>query len=124
MLIACRMSSTTVLISDDSQPDPEGNIPRLYRWRFNLSTGTVREEMLDDVLQNFPVSTKIYWGDKPDMATVTKWRIVPYLYLKVSLSTILTVEILKPTNSDRDAMVVKLCLHHVLVQLLRMMAGL
>ncbi|NEU78238.1 carotenoid oxygenase family protein [Nostoc sp. UIC 10630] len=54
VLIACRMSSTTVLISDDSQPDPEGNIPRLYRWRFNLSTGTVREEMLDDVASEFP----------------------------------------------------------------------
>ncbi|WP_375494336.1 carotenoid oxygenase family protein [uncultured Nostoc sp.] len=54
VLIACRMSSTTVLSSDDSQPDPEGNIPRLYRWRFNLSTGTVREEMLDDVASEFP----------------------------------------------------------------------
>ncbi|MBX9254613.1 carotenoid oxygenase family protein [Desmonostoc muscorum CCALA 125] len=54
VLIACRMSSTTVLISDDSQLDPEANIPRLYRWRFNLSTGTVREEMLDDVASEFP----------------------------------------------------------------------
>ncbi|QLE44284.1 9-cis-epoxycarotenoid dioxygenase [Nostoc sp. C052] len=54
VLIACRMSSTTVLSSDESQLDPEGNIPRLYRWRFNLSTGTVREEMLDDVASEFP----------------------------------------------------------------------
>jgi carotenoid cleavage dioxygenase-like enzyme len=54
VLIACRMSSTTVLSSDDSQPDPNANIPRLYRWRFNLSTGTVREEMLDDVASEFP----------------------------------------------------------------------
>ncbi|AVH65073.1 9-cis-epoxycarotenoid dioxygenase [Nostoc sp. 'Peltigera membranacea cyanobiont' 213] len=54
VLIACRMSSTSVLSSDDSQPDPEGNIPRLYRWRFNLNTGTVREEMLDDVASEFP----------------------------------------------------------------------
>ncbi|MDZ8189292.1 MAG: carotenoid oxygenase family protein [Nostoc sp. ChiSLP02] len=54
VLIACRMTSTTVLIADDSQPDPEANIPRLYRWRFNLSTGTVREEMLDDVASEFP----------------------------------------------------------------------
>lgn len=54
VLIACRMSSTTVLGDDDSQPDPEGDIPRLYRWRFNLSTGTVREEMLDDVVSEFP----------------------------------------------------------------------
>jgi carotenoid cleavage dioxygenase len=54
VLIACRMNSTTVLISSDSQPDPEGNIPRLYRWRFNLNTGTVHEEMLDDVASEFP----------------------------------------------------------------------
>ncbi|MEH2053692.1 carotenoid oxygenase family protein [Nostoc sp.] len=54
VLIACRMSSTTVLSSDESQLDPEGNIPRLYRWRFNLTTGTVREEMLDDVASEFP----------------------------------------------------------------------
>ncbi|MCL6753876.1 carotenoid oxygenase family protein [Nostoc sp. CCCryo 231-06] len=54
VLIACRMSSTTVLSSDDSQSDPEGNIPRLHRWRFNLKTGTVREEMLDDVALEFP----------------------------------------------------------------------
>ncbi|QKQ76149.1 carotenoid oxygenase family protein [Nostoc sp. TCL240-02] len=54
VLIACRMSSTTVLSLNESQPDPEGDIPRLYRWRFNLSTGTVREEMLDDVTSEFP----------------------------------------------------------------------
>ncbi|MGJ5630215.1 carotenoid oxygenase family protein [Nostoc sp. CALU 1950] len=54
VLIACRMTSTTVLGLDDSQPDPEANIPRLHRWRFNLSTGTVHEEMLDDVASEFP----------------------------------------------------------------------
>ncbi|MEH1873845.1 carotenoid oxygenase family protein [Nostoc sp.] len=54
VLIACRMSSTTVLSSDDSQRDPEGNIPRLYRWRFNLKTGKVSEEMLDDLASEFP----------------------------------------------------------------------
>ncbi len=54
VLIACRLSSTTLLISSDSQPDPDADIPRLYRWRFNLSTGTVHEEMLDDVVSEFP----------------------------------------------------------------------
>jgi carotenoid cleavage dioxygenase-like enzyme len=54
VLIACRMSSTTVLISSDSQPDPDADIPRLYRWRFNLNTGKVSEEMLDDVVSEFP----------------------------------------------------------------------
>ncbi len=53
VLIGCRMNSTTVL-SQDSQSDPEGNIPRLHQWRFNLSTGNVREEMLDDVPAEFP----------------------------------------------------------------------
>ncbi|BDI19509.1 carotenoid cleavage dioxygenase [Nostoc cf. commune SO-36] len=54
VLIACRLSSTNLLISSDSQPDPDADIPRLYRWRFNLSTGTVHEEMLDDVVSEFP----------------------------------------------------------------------
>ncbi|MDF5712257.1 MAG: carotenoid oxygenase family protein [Nostoc sp. S4] len=54
VLIACRMSSTSVLSSNNSQPDPDADIPRLYRWRFNLRTGTVREEMLDDVTSEFP----------------------------------------------------------------------
>ncbi|MEI1375115.1 carotenoid oxygenase family protein [Nostoc sp. UHCC 0926] len=54
VLIACRMSSTSVLISSDSQLDPEVDIPRLYRWRFNLSTGKVCEEILDDVVSEFP----------------------------------------------------------------------
>ena len=54
VLIACRMSSTTVLKADGSQTDPEADIPRLHRWRFNLSTGKVREEMLDDVAAEFP----------------------------------------------------------------------
>ncbi len=53
VLMGCRMNSTTVL-SQDSQPDPEGNIPRLYQWRFNLSPGNLREEMLDDVPAEFP----------------------------------------------------------------------
>ncbi|KZL48735.1 9-cis-epoxycarotenoid dioxygenase [Nodularia spumigena CENA596] len=54
VLIACRMSSTSVLKADDSQTDPEADIPRLHRWRFNLSTGKVQEEMLDDVSAEFP----------------------------------------------------------------------
>ncbi|GAX38576.1 carotenoid oxygenase family protein [Nodularia sp. NIES-3585] len=54
VLIACRMSSTSVLKTDDSQTDPDADIPRLYRWRFNLSTGQVHEEMLDDVPAEFP----------------------------------------------------------------------
>jgi carotenoid cleavage dioxygenase-like enzyme len=54
VLVACRMSSTNVLISDDTHPEPDGDIPRLHRWRFNLNTGKVREEMLDDVASEFP----------------------------------------------------------------------
>jgi len=53
ILIACRMSSTNVL-AQDSLGEEEGNIPRLHRWRFNLSTGNVSEEMLDDVPVEFP----------------------------------------------------------------------
>jgi carotenoid cleavage dioxygenase len=53
ILIACRMSSTTVL-ETGSSTDPTANIPLLHRWRFNLSTGTVTEEILDEVPAEFP----------------------------------------------------------------------
>ncbi|MBR8833536.1 MAG: carotenoid oxygenase family protein [Stigonema ocellatum SAG 48.90 = DSM 106950] len=64
VLIGCRMNSTTVLTAQDSQADPEGNIPRLYQWRFNLSTGTVREQMLDDVASEFPRVNENFLGRK------------------------------------------------------------
>ncbi|NJM72806.1 MAG: 9-cis-epoxycarotenoid dioxygenase [Scytonema sp. RU_4_4] len=64
VLIACRMNSTTVLGSPDSQPDPEADIPRLYRWRFNLSTGKASEEMLDDVPSEFPRVNENLLGQK------------------------------------------------------------
>lgn len=54
VLIGCRMSSTTVLVDTDNQADSDGNIPRLHQWRFNLKTGTVREQQLDDVAAEFP----------------------------------------------------------------------
>jgi carotenoid cleavage dioxygenase len=54
VLIACRMKSTTVLAIDDSQTDPQADIPLLHRWRFNLKTGKVTEERLDDVAAEFP----------------------------------------------------------------------
>ena len=53
VLIACRMSSTTVLVSEDTPVDPDANIPRLHEWRFNLKTGTVKEQRLDDVPAEF-----------------------------------------------------------------------
>ncbi|MBO3459517.1 carotenoid oxygenase family protein [Aetokthonos hydrillicola Thurmond2011] len=64
VLIGCRMSSTTVLIPQDSQPDPDADIPRLYQWRFNLSTGEVLEKMLDDVPCEFPRVNENFLGRK------------------------------------------------------------
>jgi carotenoid cleavage dioxygenase len=54
VLIACRMSSTSVLSSSNSQSNSNADIPYLYQWRFNLKTGVVREEMLDDMPVEFP----------------------------------------------------------------------
>jgi len=54
VLVACRMNSTTVLISEPTPGENEGSNVRLYQWRFNLSTGTVREEALDDRPSDFP----------------------------------------------------------------------
>jgi carotenoid cleavage dioxygenase-like enzyme len=62
VLIACRMSSTNVLITKDTQPDPDGDIPRLHQWRFNLTTGKVREEMLNDIPAEFPRVNENFLG--------------------------------------------------------------
>ncbi|BAZ04759.1 carotenoid oxygenase family protein [Calothrix sp. NIES-3974] len=51
ILIACRMSSTSVL---GESSDPQGDIPRLHRWRFHLPSGTTQEEPLDDHVSEFP----------------------------------------------------------------------
>ncbi len=64
VLIACRMSSTSVLASDDSQRNPEGDIPRLHRWRFNMKTGKLRDQRLDDVASEFPRINDNFLGRK------------------------------------------------------------
>ncbi len=56
------MNSTTVLMPEDTASAPEGNIPQLYQWRFNLNTGTVEEEMLDDVPSEFPRVNEKFLG--------------------------------------------------------------
>lgn len=62
VLIACRMNSTTVLKANDSRTEPEADIPRLYRWRFNLRTGKAQEEMLDDIPVEFPRINENFLG--------------------------------------------------------------
>jgi carotenoid cleavage dioxygenase len=72
VLIACRMSSTNVLVSSNKDRDPQGDIPRLHRWRFNLTTGTVREEMLDDVPGEFPRVNEQRLGQKTRYGYIAK----------------------------------------------------
>jgi carotenoid cleavage dioxygenase-like enzyme len=62
VLIACRMNSTTVLKANDSPTQAEADIPRLYRWRFNLSTGKAQEEMLDNIPVEFPRINENFLG--------------------------------------------------------------
>jgi carotenoid cleavage dioxygenase-like enzyme len=63
VLIACRMSSTTMFASpQDTHADPQANITRLHQWRFNLVTGAVCEEMLDDVPIEFPRVNENFLG--------------------------------------------------------------
>ncbi|MBD2357170.1 carotenoid oxygenase family protein [Tolypothrix sp. FACHB-123] len=62
VLIACRMSSTTILATEENPTDPDANIPRLHEWRFNLRTGTVREQQLNDVPAEFPRINESFVG--------------------------------------------------------------
>jgi carotenoid cleavage dioxygenase len=63
VLIACRMSSTSVLgmLKIDA---PNGDIPQLYQWRFNLNTGEVKEELLEEIPSEFPRINEQYIGRK------------------------------------------------------------
>lgn len=54
VLVACRMSTTSVLMSEPTPGETDGDRARLYRWRFNLQTGSVQEEALDDRPSDFP----------------------------------------------------------------------
>ena len=54
VLIACRMPTTTMLGLAGRPQDNQTDIPFLYRWRFNLKTGVVIEEPLDDISSEFP----------------------------------------------------------------------
>ena len=72
VLIACRMNSTNVLISQDTYRDPQGDTPLLHCWRFNLSTGAVTEEKLDDVPGEFPRVNENLLGRKTQYGYVGK----------------------------------------------------
>ncbi|KAB8318808.1 9-cis-epoxycarotenoid dioxygenase [Tolypothrix campylonemoides VB511288] len=65
VLIACRMNSTNVFdVPQDTHTDSEAHIPRLHRWRFNVKTGKVSEEMLDDIASDFPRINENLLGQK------------------------------------------------------------
>jgi carotenoid cleavage dioxygenase len=52
VLLGCRMEHTDVLIDEGAQED--SNNARMHRWRFDLTTGGVKEESLDDDATDFP----------------------------------------------------------------------
>ncbi|MBW4559854.1 MAG: carotenoid oxygenase family protein [Mojavia pulchra JT2-VF2] len=62
VLVACRMNSTNVLVTEHTEIDSQGDIPYLHQWRFNLKTGSVREEKLDDVAAEFPRVNENFLG--------------------------------------------------------------
>jgi len=54
VLITCRMKGTTCLDIPTKFNDGQDDRPSLYRLRFNLSTGEVREEALSEIASDFP----------------------------------------------------------------------
>ncbi|MGF1485573.1 MAG: carotenoid oxygenase family protein [Prochloraceae cyanobacterium] len=64
VLIACRSDSSEAISSLDKTPDPEANIPRLHRWRFNLKTKEVSEARLSDIPCEFPRINEAFIGRK------------------------------------------------------------
>jgi carotenoid cleavage dioxygenase len=52
VLYGCRMERTDVLVEDGAQQD--ANNARMHRWRFDLASGQIQEERLDDMATDFP----------------------------------------------------------------------
>ncbi|MEA5499499.1 carotenoid oxygenase family protein [Limnoraphis robusta Tam1] len=59
VLIASRMEATTILFMTSEE---NADIPLLYRWRFNLKTGEVKQEQLGDTPAEFPVINNQFTG--------------------------------------------------------------
>lgn len=75
ILVAYRMDATELFIpkpknssdfikNNEKKSKIEPEITKLYRWRFNLSTGQVKEEMLDDEIAEFPRINENFMGRK------------------------------------------------------------
>lgn len=72
VLDACRMNGTTCLDIPKSLDDGQDDRPKLHRWHFNLRTGKVREEALDDVASDFPSLNPQYLGRQNQYAYTAK----------------------------------------------------
>ncbi|MDM9380402.1 carotenoid oxygenase family protein [Chlorogloeopsis sp. ULAP01] len=64
ILIACRMPSTTMLGLAGRAQDTHSDLAFLHKWRFNLKTGAVIEEPLDNIPSEFPRVNEQYLGRK------------------------------------------------------------
>lgn len=67
VLIACRTNSTNVLGASPGSREGDNrqiqnDVPLLYRWQFNLKTGTVQEQALHDRSCEFPRINEQYLG--------------------------------------------------------------
>lgn len=66
VLIACRANDAKVLNipAKTNLNDSQSDRPSLHRWRFNLRTGTVQEEAIDDVASEFPSLNQQWIGQQ------------------------------------------------------------
>ena len=75
VLLACRANVANLLLPEDVTPESSSTstidpntLSYLHRWRFNMSTGSVHEEQLDDAPTEFPrvndmlLGTKTHYG--------------------------------------------------------------
>ncbi|MBD2258385.1 carotenoid oxygenase family protein [Pseudanabaena sp. FACHB-2040] len=67
VLMACRTGSTSVLGASPGSHEGDNrqvgsDVPLLYRWQFNLKTGAVQEQTLDDRACEFPRINEQYLG--------------------------------------------------------------
>ncbi len=81
ILVACRMEYCNLLMPFYNKNNKLGEIDmetlKLYRWRFNLKQGSVKEEVIDDVASEFPRINNGLMGRK--MRYVYASRVAAYM---------------------------------------------
>ncbi|MEO7428445.1 MAG: carotenoid oxygenase family protein [Acidimicrobiales bacterium] len=74
-LVGCRQDRLEMGLTEAARTDLV--LPTLTRWTISLSTGIVKQEQLDDVMEDFPRINEARTGLRNDVGYLTGWSSMP-----------------------------------------------